>query len=462
MPIELGSRRELFVDQYLIEQLDGVGLRQHKPREEGVVLRYDAPWEGVLSGAAAVIVEGGKYRLYYRAMPAVRDGSKEESTCYAESGDGHHWTKPSLGLFELCGNRDNNAVLATRPPFSHNFMPFLDARPGVAPDERFKAVAGIHSSGLCGFVSADGIRWRQLSDEPLMTSEAFAFDSPNLAFWSEAEGMYVCYFRTWKDGIRWVSRATSDDFVNWRSAEEMEFHHAGDLAPPEQIYTNGTHPYFRAPHIYIAMPRRFMAKRTILAPEEAEDLEVHESQRDSCSDCILMSSRGGNRYDRTFMEAFLRPGTERGNWSSRAGTIAQGVVQTGPREMSLYRNGHYGMPSNHLRRYSLRLDGFASVCAPYAGGELLTKPFTFSGDRLSLNFETSAAGGMRVEIQDDVGQPIPGYQLKEAVELVGDEIDQTVAWEQGDDLSQLAGRPVRLRVVMKDADLCSLRFAARD
>lgn len=456
--IEIGTTRQLFVDRYIVDRMTGAGLFLHEPREEGVVLRYDRPWEGVFSGAGAVLRDGGEYRLYYRAMPAVADGDPAECTCVAVSADGHHWERPELGLFELNGNRRNNAVLAHCPPFSHNFMPFLDTRPDVPEAERYKAVAGVHKSGVCMFVSADGVRWRRLSDAPGITSEPFAFDSYNVAFWSEQEGCYVCYFRTWKDGIRWVSRSTSDDFVHWGPSEEMVFHHEGSEAPAEQVYTNGTHPYFRAPQVYVAIPRRYMAGRTILSNEEAEALSVHPAQRDSCSDAVFMTSRGGNVYDRTFLEAFLRPGPDRGNWSSRAGTVAAGVVQTGEREMSVYRNGHYGAPSNHLRRYSLRLDGFVSVRASCAGGELLTKPFTFAGGELVLNCETSAAGGIRVELQDEAGAPQPGFTLAEADEIVGDEIDRVVSWQGRAAVPALGQRGVRLRFQMMDADLYGFRF----
>jgi len=458
MSIDIGSRRELFVDHFLIGRLDGAALAMHEPRDEGIVLRYDRPWENVYAIGGAAIKFGDEFRIYYRGMPPVQDGHADECTCLAVSSDGCEWAKPNLGQFELHGTRDNNAILAHQTPFSHNFMPFLDTRPGVPADEQFKAVAGIHKTDLCLFASGDGIEWRRLGDKPGITSEAFAFDSPNLAFWSEAEGQYVCYFRTWKNKLRWISRATSDDFRNWGSTEEMVFRHGDGLATPEHLYTNGTHPYLRAPHIYVALPRRFMEGRTVLSDEEADKLGVSPAQRSACSDAVFMTSRGGNVYDRTFMEAFMRPGEDRCNWSSRPGTIAANVVQTGPREMSLYRNGHYGAPTNHMRRYSLRLDGFVSVQAPYAGGEMVTKPFTFDGSQLTLNFDTSAAGGMRVEVQDEHGAAIPGFSLDESVELVGDEIDRVVSWNSGSGVSQLAGQPVRLRLQMKDADVYSLRF----
>ena len=126
--------------------------------------------------------------------------------------------------------------------------------------------------------------------------------------------------------------------------------------------------------------------------------------------------------------------------------------------MIVYVESNYAQPTVHLRRYSLRLDGFASIRAPYSGGELITKPLTFSGKRLVLNFSTSAAGDIRVEIQDVEGKPIPGFSLQQANEVIGDEIERAVSWKDGEDVGSLAGKPIRLRFVMKDADLYALRF----
>ena len=157
--------------------------------------------------------------------------------------------------------------------------------------------------------------------------------------------------------------------------------------------------------------------------------------------------------------------------------------------MSLYVQRDYGQKTAHLERLSLRVDGFASVHAEYAGGEMLTRPFTFEGNRLEINFSTSAAGSIRVEIQTEQGELIPGYTLVQCPEMIGDEISRIVRWGQvppplnqgtdpeslaaesnrsyqtpivpfegNSDVSSLAGRTVRLRFVMKDADLFSLRF----
>jgi hypothetical protein len=459
-PLDLGSRRELFVDRYLIDRLEGARQVLHAPHDEGVVLKFDRPWEGLFCGYSTVIKDGDLYRLYYRGLPADRaDGSNAEVTCYAESKDGLTWTKPDLGLFEVRGSRANNVILANAAPLSHNFCPMLDTRPDAPPAERYKALAGTGRSGLIAFASADGTHWRKLRDQPVITKGAF--DSQNLAFWSEREGQYVCYFRTFKkvggQGYRWIARTTSKDFRNWAEPVEMTF---GD-APPEHLYTNQTQPYFRAPHLYIATPARFMPGRQVLTDEQARAIHVHPGYFKDTSDAVLMSSRGGNRYDRTFLEGFLRPGIGAHNWVSRTNYPTLNVVPTGPHEMSVYVQQDYGQPTAHLRRYSLRLDGFASIQAPYRGGSLVTRPLTFSGNALALNFSTSAAGGIRVEIQDAGGRPLPGYALADARELIGNEIEREVAWKSDNDIGQLAGKPVRLRFVMKDADLYSLRFHAK-
>jgi hypothetical protein len=238
--------------------------------------------------------------------------------------------------------------------------------------------------------------------------------------------------------------------------------------PLEQLYTNHTRPYFRAPHLYLATPMRLVAGRRFLTEAEMDDQKLGKGFRaisghdhsipNEVSDTVLMTSRGGAHYDRTFMEAFVRPGLDKGNWVSRNGVPATGFVQTGPNELSLYVGQNYVQPTAHLGRYTLRLDGFASVHAPYAGGEMITKPFVLEGVGLALNFSTSAAGGIRIEVQTAAGEPIPGYTLEECPVIVGDSVERTVGWSAHDDLTPLSGQAVRLRFVMKDADLFALRI----
>jgi hypothetical protein len=127
-------------------------------------------------------------------------------------------------------------------------------------------------------------------------------------------------------------------------------------------------------------------------------------------------------------------------------------------ELTLYAQEFYYVGTVQLRRYTLRLDGFASIHAPIDGGELLTPPVIFQGSRLVLNFATSAFGSLRVELQDADGNPIPNFTLSDSIELFGDTVTGAAVWQNNPDLSAHAGRPVRLRFVMRDADLYSIKF----
>lgn len=388
-------------------------------------------------------------------MPEAKHDLDTEVTCYAESGDGIVWKRPSLGLFEVRGTRENNVILA-RHRGCHNFAPFKDKSPACPPDERYKALGGTGAPGLIAFASPDGIHWRELASEPVLTEGAF--DSQNVSFWSESEGRYIAYFRVFRRGVRWIARATSEDFRHWSAPVDLDF---GD-APPQHHYTSQLLPYPRAPHIYMGLATRFLPGRRALSDEQLRELGADGGFdfRNDCADVLLISTRGGGpELDRSFLEAFLRPGLDPRNWTSRASYAVHGLVESGPGELSIYVNQNLGYPTNHLRRYTLRTDGFASIHAGYGGGRLTTRPLRFSGGQLTINVSTSAAGGVRVELQDAAsGAPIPGRSLEDCPEIIGDQIERAVSWKGGGDVSAFAGRPVRLRFELRDADLYSLRF----
>ena len=421
---EISNRRELFVDRFLIDRLDNATLKLHEPR---LAPATPEPADNMEYGT--VIKDGDLFRLYTRdGRGAKFDGDTPEVTRYCESRDGIHWTKPKLGLIEIDGSKDNNVILH-ESPYCHNFSPFLDQRPGVSPEQRFKALAGTVKSGLVAFVSADGIRWKKLRNEPVITyTKEYAFDSQNVSFWSESESCYVCYFRHFLNNeLRSVCRTTSADFVTWSEPVPLK-----PNFPGEHIYTSLTHPYFRAPHIYIATPTRFH-------PERGESTDI-----------LFMTARGDGPYDRTFREAFIRPGLDPDRWGNRSNYAALNVVPTGPTEMSVF--------TTPFRRFTLRTDGFASVHVGADVGELVTHPLRFAGKKLLINYSTSAGGSVRLEIQDQSGHPIPGFTLADSRVLVGDTIEQPCSWKTGMDFSSLAGQPVRLRFVMQEADLFAIQF----
>jgi hypothetical protein len=446
----------MFVDDWLVASMKDVSLRINPPTKREVVFTTDQPWEARTSAYYSVLRDdgstgltaGGKFRLYYRGI-ADDDGGQEQFTCLAVSDDGIHFTRPKLGVVEFKGNKDNNIVW--RGPESAGFAPFIDRNPAAKPDERYKAVCYTvwkRSGTVMGLASPDGIHWHKLQDGPLMPP-AF-FDSLNVGWWDAGLKKYRMFSRyyhdgTWK-GVRAIQMATSDDFLNWSKPEHARY--VPEDTPIEHFYTSAATACPGAEHHLLAFPKRFIPDRK----------KVPAHKEGGVSDAVFMTSRDGVTWDRRFREAWVRPGLDEKNWTDRNNMTAWGIVQTTPDEFSLYISEHYRAPDNRLRRMTLPRHRFASMHAGVPGGEFVTKPVRFTGSKLILNYSTSAAGSVRVELQDETGKPIPGFTLDDFPVLYGDSLDEAATWKGGADLSALKDRTVRVRFVMEDADLYAIRF----
>jgi len=495
--MDIGDRRELFVDHALIDRLDGARMALHHPQPREVAITCSEPWEELGPGYPTVFCDDGLYRMYYRVAPSDTggDGDERQLTCYAESDDGIHWRKPVTEIIEFGGSKKNNIVW--QGTMSHNFTPFRDDNPACSPDERYKAVGGRKAewggAGLVAVASADAIHWRRFGEGALALEGNF--DSQNLVFWDKACSLYRAFWRDHRRGDavvpdgRDVRTATSKDFVHWSDAHWLVYDPNRSGSPEldqtddpsgdhHQFYTSCVQAYHRAPHLLLGFPQRYVDRgwtaSTDALPErerrrELANLNVQGGRPTrlgtAVTDVLLMASRDANRFF-VWPEAFVRPGIQRpGSWYYGSAWKAWGLVETAslldgaPDELSLYiQEGVTRDGPGRLRRHTLRLDGFASVYAPLSGGSMTTKPFVFRGSRLEINFSTSAGGRLRVEIQDESGTAIPGFTLDDCHLQYGDQLDRVVSWQSGDDVGTLAGRAVRLHVELKDADLFALRF----
>jgi hypothetical protein len=487
--VDIGSRRELFIDAYLIDKIQGARQRLHHPVPREIAIVHDAPWEGTGSGYHSIFHDGEKYRMYYKAWHLEVEQGKLNTKrhplycCYAESDDGIRWRKPELGLYEFNGSKKNNIIMIPGPVGSVKVDPghpavFKDENPAAKPDAQYKAI--FRSSGLLPYKSPDGFRWSPMTEQPILQGLG-AFDSQNLAFWDPSIRKYRAYWRiftsgtttdkNWKPaGYRAIRTAVSDDMLNWTQVKDITY----TDSPVEHLYTNQIKSYLRASHLLIGFPTRYIDRKWAESTKSLPDLEQRRLRSSSSerygtaiTEGLLMVSRDGLHFKR-WNEAFLRPGIQRpGTWQYGAQYIGWHLVETpsslpgAPNELSLYATESYWHgKGSALRRYTLRLDGFVSINAPMKGGELVTKPIRFAGDRLEMNLATSAAGSIRVEIQDADGNPIPGYELANCQEQFGDTLNLTVKWNKGNSLGDLAGQAVRLRFEIKDADLYSFQFNA--
>ena len=484
-PVNIGSRRELFLDNLMVNRLEGGAQRVfHKPVPREVVMKFDQPWEGNACGYVTVFKDGDRFRMYYRAqnVPEVAGGEKRGPNvfeCYAESPDGIHWTRPSLGQVEFKGSKDNNIILkpaTAKGWYLDSLAPFRDENPAAAPDALYKTIAPLYGPGnnpddwsdrekaLGLLKSPDGIHWSLVQEKGAFLGEGF-FDSQNVAFWDPNIKGYRAYFRDVRAAARDIKTGTSPDFVNWSPGAFLT--HV--KKPSAQFYVNGIRNYHRAPHIYIGLPEMYDDRPWSPAMEQLPDTELRRKniatwkRPGPLSEVQLMWSRDGDTFELS-PSTFMPPGPERPGTYTYCDAVAWHLVETASDlegaapELTLYRNEFQQIGDAQLRRYTLRLDGFASIHAPITGGELVTPPLIFKGSTLSMNFASSTFGSLRVEIQDADGKAVPGFALADSVELYGDTVARNALWKDNPDLGALAGKPVRLRFVMKDADLYSIKF----
>ena len=483
-PYNIGSRLELFVDDFLIASRNGAARRLPHPVPRELVWKDANRVEGGMYGGAnrsvTVFRDGEIYRMYYRDLARCSDavivpgatGDDHIVCCYAESKDGIHWVRPALDLYETKDLKTNNIVWAG--PGGANFAVFKDANPNCAPEARYKAIGRIMfdtdpsppqsdstgynwlpNIGLLAYQSPDGIHWSLMQEERIIKKGEF--DSYNVAFWDAHREQYVGFIRVWMpDGtrVRSVATLTSQDFLHWSDPPQwLEY---GDL-PAEHLYDNNITFYPRASHLFLGLPMRLVGGRVKIKagnplPEQT-----------SVNDTVLMSSRDGLHFDR-WREGFIRPGALLGGWWNENLCPAWGIVATpshmdgAPDELSFYVNEFYGAERSNLRRHTLRMDGFVSLHAGAGGGEVLTRPLLFNGRELLVNFETSAIGSIRLELQTAAGEAIAGFGMDDCPPIFGDEVEKIVHWKSGSDISALAGTPIRLRFHLMDADLYSIQF----
>jgi hypothetical protein len=177
------------------------------------------------------------------------------------------------------------------------------------------------------------------------------------------------------------------------------------------------------------------------------------------TDCAFMTSRDGLHFKR-YDEAFMRPCPEFGNnWTYGDCYPARGFLETAsdikgadPELSMLAPDNHWMGEHARLIRYSMRCDGFVSLHAGDKEECIVTKPFTFEGGELHINFATSAWGYLYITLVAEDGTTV------ESGEIFGNKIDRKVGFPAGA-VAALAGKAVTMEVRMRDADLYSMQFA---
>ncbi len=492
MFIDIKNRREVFwEDSHIIPEHTTAELKLHHPVKHELAITFDAPWEAAGVGYIVTVKDGDIYRMYYVCdRPATHGVFSTRVVCMMESADYIHWTRPNLGLYEHNGSTDNNIILINQndgkleEPFD-NFFVFIDENPACPPEERFKAIAlcrnleekeHIHwlsPREMWCYTSADGIHFKR--DFKVVDSDFVGrggFDSTNTAWWDKDDQKYHCFVRVFmKDRVRDIKYMESTDFRNWSEPILLNYGESEEY----ELYTNHIMKYYRAPHMFIGFPMRYVQRNSLgknfeqmngeegarLRKERAEKLEMRMGT--AITDGLFMCSRDGlnwKRYDEMFFE---REQEHTHNWAyGDYSTPIYPPIETDMpapwdgKEISFYL--HEGACSNGVHtvyRHSIRLDGFASYHADYDIKKVTTKSILFTGSELHLNFSTSALGWIYVAVLDANNKPLEGWH---SCELFGNTTDRTVYFGDSKDVSSLQGKVIRLQFTMRQADIYSYKF----
>ncbi|MDI9497312.1 MAG: hypothetical protein QM270_02345 [Bacillota bacterium] len=497
--ISLGSQREFFWDNYLIDTEKTTASHVvHRPVRRNIVKILDRPWEGDGCNYYNMVYDRKtrSYYLYYLAWEMLNPEGTQHTmadihVCMMNSRDGLHWERPSLGLYEFAGSRDNNIVLMNSafPGMISidNFFVSMDENPDPVVPERFKATMaywrreedGSHYRALYSLVSEDGIHFRHLG----VITEKGRFDSLNVLQWSPRTRLYHCYVRDFhhpadengvlrdvaiseehglNEAVRDIRVLTSEDFIHWTEPQKLQFNDVED----HPLYTSCISLYPRNRNVMVGFPTRYVERkqwtenfdRLCGAEKRRQRSTIHPRYGLVTTDCVFMCSRDGLNWFR-HDDAFIRPGPEHPlNWVYGDCYPAVGLIESpsdipgADPEMSLllFENHWSGLPAQ-IVRYSLRWDGFVSLHAGIRPQRIVTRTFTFEGSQLGINFETSARGWVRLSLRNmETGKEF------HSGELFGNRIDRIVDFDG--ELVELRGIPVVMEIELCDADMYAFKF----
>lgn len=481
--VNVGNKRILFWDDFFIDDdKTSAKLVLEHPVKKELAIDLNKEWEGDGCAYFHTVKFGDMYRMYYVAGMIEKDGeSLKRSVCFIESRDGIHWSRPSLKIHEFNGSYDNNIILrqSDEDAFDNLFI-FIDTNPECPEDEKVKGVGMRYDKTkpfpaerqLWCYTSSDGIHFRRawmMTDGSVKNGGIF--DSLNTVYWDDEVKKYKGYIRGIHDAdekrdIRYIE---STDFKNWSEPVLLNFGDSDDYP----LYTNVVSQYYREKSMLVGFPTRYIDRERwvknydLMGTPKAVECRK-ERMKDNpryglvLTDGIFMTSRDGVNWHK-FDEAFVIPEIEHDrNWVYGDCYIAKAMIETpceSPAinsEISLYMyEGHWSKYNSPLYRYTIRIDGFASYTSGYEPSDIYTVPFTFDGDGLEINFKTSARGYIFVDFLDEYGRL---YEEFKSMEIFGNSLQRRVFFGETDDISALAGKPVRMHIRMSDASIYSMRF----
>ncbi len=472
--LNIGDDTQMFLDDYVLASTSGFDRVFHQGVDGGVVMDQSdnaGPWEKngpYVYGTVFYDEEEQIFKMWYlghNLMDASSYGGISWYTCYATSPDGVNWTKPNLGLVEYGGNKDNNIVntvhLASVFKQSKEDEPD-DAKRYIMIYQDFELLEqnGGSAPTYSYAYSADGIHWgKGTTFTPGWDVITAGWDDDNKQFITlqkvNIHGRRDQHFMT----------GTPDEWSVPLDAAAL-----ADIQDTLESYradTYGTGFYIK--------DGNYVAIEWLLSIPGGADTNVTHVM-DGTKDLRLGYSRDLTEdWQRPTLDPIIPRGTKEDIRYS-IGTVAY-AIDVGD-EIWMYSYGcdtdhggelvwdpvnekyttYYGNRKMEIFIAKWRADGFASLNAGNAGGVMTTKPLVFSGDKLLLN-ANAADGAVRVELLDANGNVISGYSKDDCDVINTDSVKHVVSWNGQNDLSDLEGEAVTMRVYAENSEIYSFKFS---
>ena len=484
IPVKLGSRKHVFIDDVIIDRMENINITTNLPSSREITdFKSDRDWDATprfgagLPDVTSVWDDGDSVKLCY--YNGAFWGGKKSAVCIASSHDGIHWKKPNVGTIFWNGNYGSNSETGT---FHNNIVlavpsqgtMFKDTNPNAPKSERYKYITWAMQRGMYLFVSPDGYRWRR--NETILLP--FETGGGCEAFWDDQRGKYVvlgrneghladprnpkyigrsCSISMASDVTKpWPfnpipnpkRRQTWDSFSLPSITEELPI-----VIPPDsgQVYRSRAIKYQWAPDVYVAFAWRYFKKRNIRPG------------------CELMVSRDGINWVGRGEPYYITRWNIEGKPKMQEALSIYGLVR---RDNEIWQYAQTRFTSHGGANYGgieyeggihdclvllkQRLDGFVSLDAHQNNGYLVTKPLIFDGAHLELNVNSKEA--VRVALLDENEKAYPGFSLEDCVPIKDDNVQEVVQWKQGIDVSALAGKTIRLKIELNNAKLYAFEF----
>ncbi|MAE65839.1 MAG: hypothetical protein CMJ18_16335 [Phycisphaeraceae bacterium] len=480
---------ELFIDDYLVESLQGTRRKLNQPikHEQNPVLVKTAPWEEDIPSYGTVHYddESKQFRMWYQGWKKT-DGTSAGLLYYATSRDGIHWDKPAL-------DKQTGSNIVTHPPIQGFQCPGIfrdDTEPD--PRRRYKMLFSCNPDGTAATwmtsaaFSPDGIEWTAAEQTPLIPFS----DTQICPFWDARSQRYVAFLRFGPPNTRLISRTESEDFLHWAPKITILRRTAMDSVQQTQFYQMAPLPYG---HVYLGVVGAYHDESLKPIPADKPWTDRQDVQLAFSRDGVVWKRVGGagamkhaelnqerDWSDSTREAVFLPYGKRDQDWDW--GYITPYYT---PEPIIIDDRIYFFYAGSNAKHWwtwtgdppkldpdakspimgvglaTLRRDGFVSLNAGPEGGTMTTRPFYFLGDTLEVNADASR-GSISVEALDVDGNPIRDFDRAASRSLTTDNVRHALAWKGHKDLVPLQGRPIRLRFHLNNARLFALTPRTRN